>query len=159
MIHSLRRWHRRAFLILAPLLPLIIGIGITARPKAPLVAALPELTSVPDQPTELIAIPELKLRLRIDTTQTGKDKGAIWAIPQDEVNEPDLLLYWDESESTQPQLGANAVLIGAPKVRQVRRLRIPLAVPAGGRLVLVSNPGSRVLAAVPWDDVQRRAAK
>lgn len=111
MIQPLRTAHRRIFIVLAGVLPVILGAGLRVRPHVPL--ATPDAVTGNQfsvrlsQPTAAWAKDSFDLEFY---SEPGGPKGVrIVLKPHRGLNEPDLLLYWTSQASTDaPDLnGAN----------------------------------------------------
>jgi|SRR5271157_743155 len=138
MIQPLRTVHRRTFLVLAFILPAILLVGLRARPlhvrPAFRVSGLPAgaymvresgglwrkhamqsmFYSMPDRPQDIY------VALR----------------PNEELNEPDLLLYWTTSAPQGNTLPADAQLVG--EYAAGRAFLLPMDEKRSGYLVLFS---------------------
>lgn len=145
MIAPLRRWHRRAFGVLAIAVPAILVAAIAARPDAPVNAALPSDVQ-PSQVRETIQLawsrPDVVSTLVL--TIAGATEIALDA--QSLATEPTVLVYWlDPNDASDPPAAGR--LLGA--VRGTGRQRIPLPADAatrGGRLALYSLAHDEVIA-------------
>lgn len=145
MIAELRRWHRRAFGVLAFVVPAILVAAIAARPDAPVNAALPS----DSQPSQVRATRQLEwsrpdVVSSLELTTEGATEIAIDA--RSLATEPSVLVYWlDPNDPSDPPAAGR--LLGA--VRGTGRQRIPLPADAatrGGRLALYSLAHDEVIA-------------
>lgn len=114
MIQPLRTVHRRTFIVLAGVLPLILGIALKARPRV----VSGRIDTVPRE--------QAYARLNQTTAAWGKqtfstefysdvkNRGVRFTlVPLHDLHEPDLLLYWsDQSPTTSPDL-SGAHLLGS----------------------------------------------
>jgi hypothetical protein len=143
MIHPLRIVHRRVFLALAFVLPMVIAAGLTAR--------LPRLTraSVVDLPTSSYIARKsgafwskhvMQTVFYPDSNRHGDIDVAV--KPSEEPNEPDLLLYWTPQRPAGDALPSSARLIG-PFIAG-KSFVLPLNVDRVGYLVLFSLPHQTV---------------
>ena len=113
MIQPLRTVHRHMFIVLAGVLPLILGVSLKARPR--IVSA-----------TATRGRSEQASRLRNQTTAAWRKKTFFTAfyadagnsgvrftlMPVRDLDEPDLLLYWNAQSDTQSPELADAHLLG-----------------------------------------------
>jgi hypothetical protein len=143
MIQPLRTMHRRAFLALAFLLPLVIGAGLAAR--------RPRLTqgSVVDLPTSAYVVRKsgaLWSKHVMPTVFYADSNGPadidVVVKPSEELNEPDLLLYWTQERPAGDSLPSSARLIG-PFIAG-KSFVLSLNVDRVGYLVLFSLPHQTV---------------
>lgn len=144
MIQSLRTVHRRAFVALAFVLPVVLVAGLASRH--------PRL-SFGSPPVQLPSSAHLvrtsgtlwpKHAVRTDFYSDSSRPGEIDVvlIPTEELSKPDLLLYWLVEPPSRDSLSANARLIcpfsaGKPFV-------LPLNADRSGYLVLFSLPHQAV---------------
>ncbi|MGA7572429.1 MAG: hypothetical protein WCA97_00495 [Terriglobales bacterium] len=138
MIQPLRTMHRRAFVGLAFVLPAILVVGLGAR--RPRLSQGIQAIDVP-APFSLVresgtlwqnhAI-QSKFYGRLDRPRD------IYVVlqPLQELNEPDLLLYWASSASLGNVLPPDARIVGA--YRMNKAFLLPLNSERAGRLVLFS---------------------
>ena len=145
MIAPLRRWHRRAFGVLAFVVPAILVAAIAARPEAPVNAALPS----DSQPSPVRAARQIawsrpdvvsSLELRTDgATEIAFD-------PQSLATEPSVLVYWlDPDDPSDPPAAGR--LLGAVRGTGRQRFLLPAdAATRGGRLALYSLAHDEVIA-------------
>jgi len=114
MIQPLRTLHRRAFIILAGVLPLILSAGLIERHRVPAAKSRP-LTTDPritglHQTTVVSAKNTFEAKLASAPVDSGLVHFAL--VPLRELHEPDLLLYWT-SPAAQPGDLTSAHLLGA----------------------------------------------
>ncbi|MEP7272336.1 MAG: hypothetical protein ABI882_12600 [Acidobacteriota bacterium] len=160
MIYSLRKWHRRAMLTLAVVLPTLLILGLMARPSFPRVSKLPDEPSQPGIRAKLHNLPGAELRVFFEKISNGKESGLLYLAPAREITEPDVLVYWDEQGTSDGVPGENAVLLGSLKGSQVRRLIVPKSVPdSSGFLLLYSNAHRKVISVSPWQEVASGGTK
>ena len=146
MIQPLRTVHRRAFFGLAVVLPAILWAGLAARPRpAPLASA--EASHLP---------PSAYLRKRSDrlwhmhpihsefyaNPNNSHEVYAVFHSEQD-LNDPDLLLYWCDKDSLGSTLPSLARLLGAFGLK--RAFALPLEAEHGGQLILYSLPNTAII--------------
>ena len=139
MIQPLRAVHRRAFVALALVLPTILLIGLGARHPGFAPRAHP--TDVPDTGHIVRESSTLwqkhaiqsKFYSRSDRTQD------IYLVyqPAQELNEPDLLLYWSASEPQGNALPGDGELVGA--FTNGKAYLLPLDERRSGYLILFSS--------------------
>lgn len=115
MIQLLRTAHRRAFVGLALVLPVILVLGLAAR--RPQAAGIGSAMLIP---ANLAVIKQSDRIWRGHAIATeflrdSNDPAAMYVglSPEEELNEPDLLLYWTESDIAGEALPADAQLLGA----------------------------------------------
>lgn len=139
MIQPLRVVHRRAFVVLALVLPTILLIGLGARRSPP-----GERAQIADVPATAYVVREsstLWQKHTIQSTFYSKSRGpqeieVVLQSAQD-LNSPDLLLYWAANAPQGNVLPADAKLVGAFKTGEA--LLIPLNERRAGYLVLFSS--------------------
>jgi hypothetical protein len=136
MIQPLRTVHRRTFIALAGVLPVILGIALKARPRV--VSA--RIDTLPTQ--------QAHARLNQTTAAWGKqtfstefysdvkNSGVRFTLmPLRDLHEPDLLLYWSaQSDTSSPDL-TGAHLLGP--IRQAKSYSLPTGTQRGS-LILYS---------------------
>jgi hypothetical protein len=124
MIQPLRTAHRRTFIVLAGVLPVILGIALTARPRV--VSA-----RIDTAPTE-----QAYARLNQTTAAWGKQtfstefysdakNGEVrfTLMSVHNLDEPDLLLYWSAQSGTNSPDLSGAHLLGS--FRQAKSYSLP----------------------------------
>ncbi len=128
MIQPLRAVHRRAFVALALVLPAILLIGLGAR--RPRLGPSAHVTDVPDTGNMVRESSTLwqKHSIPLDTY--------VVLLPAEELNEPDLLLYWATNAPLGNILPGEARLVGA--LTTGKAFLLPLNEKAAGHLVLFS---------------------
>jgi len=144
MIQPLRTEHRLAFLALAFALPVVIVVGLAARrPRlasgAPPVQ-LPASARLIGKSETLWPKHAMRTEFYTDSDRPGEIE--VLLIGAEELNQPDLLLYWSVDLPSGDSLPAGARLVG-PLVSE-RRLVVPLSVSGSGYLVLFSLPRQTV---------------
>lgn len=143
MIQPLRTVHRRAFVALAFVLPLVIVAGITSRhPPMPSTAAavLPSSVSLVRKSNNLWSKHAMPTLFYSDSSRQGNIDVAV--SPPEELNEPDLLLYWSVDPPSGNSLPASARLVG--HFIKGQRFVLPVSVERSGYLVLFSLPHQTV---------------
>jgi hypothetical protein len=138
MIQPLRVVHRRAFVALALVLPTILLIGLGAR--RPGLGSITQATGVPATAYVVRESGSLwqrhairsKFYSRLDRPQD------IYLVlqPEQELNEPDLLLYWVTNAPQGNVLPADAQLVAA--FTTGKAFLLPLEEKRAGHLVLFS---------------------
>lgn len=134
MIQPLRTVHRRAFVGLAIVLPVIVAVGLrTRRPSAP---AGERKTGV-----TFAALPKTSGRVwakhAIRTQMYAEPSGVYITLqPEQDLNEPDLLLYQSDTTARNNQLPGDAQLLG--RVVAGRPLRLAAGSDQRGQLILYS---------------------
>ena len=115
MIQPLRTVHRRAFVALALVLPAVVLVGLGARRPRPRptaqVAAVPASAYVVRESGKLWHKHSIRSAFYSDTNNP-QDMYVVLQ-PAQELNEPDLLLYWADTEPERNSLPAQARLLGA----------------------------------------------
>jgi len=119
MIQPLRRYHRYAFLALAPLLPAIFAAGLAAR--RPLIAITP-------------AADRIHLTLASGTAIVTAPR-ELWGTA---VDDPDPLIYWTAEEPDITALPANARFLGSLASARRAPLHLPPDSQSRGYLILYS---------------------
>ena len=125
MIKPLRTVHRRMFIVLAGVLPVILGIALKARPRVVSVTPNPvkgERVSVRlNQATAAWAKQTFSTEFYSDARNSE-----VWfsLTPLRDLHEPDLLLYWtSQSDANSPDL-TSAQLLGS--FRQSKSYSLPV---------------------------------
>jgi hypothetical protein len=138
MIQPLRTLHRRTFLALAFILPAILFVGLRARPPH-----LRPAFRVSDPPAGAYIVRESSGLWRNQAMQSkfysmpDRPQDIYVALqPTQELNEPDLLLYWTTSAPRDSALPGDAQLVGAYTAGKA--LLLPLNDKRSGYLVLFS---------------------
>ena len=115
MIQPLRTVHRRAFVALALVLPAILLIGIGARRPRPGPSA--HATEVPGTGHVVRESSNLWQKHAIHSkfySESGRPQDVYVVLqPEQELNEPDLLLYWATNTPQGNALPEEAQLVGA----------------------------------------------
>ena len=137
MIQPLRVVHRRAFVALALVLPAILLIGLGARPRLrPSIHA----TDVPDTGNMVRESSTLWQKHSIQSRFYRKPDHPldtyVALLPSEELNEPDLLLYWATDAPQGNVLPGKAQLVGA--FTAGKAFLLPLNAKGSGHLVLFS---------------------
>ena len=115
MIQPLRAVHRRSFVALALVLPAILLIGLGAR--RPRLGPSAQGTDVPDTRNMVRESSTLWQKHSIQSRFYDKPDRPldtyVVLLPAQELNEPDLLLYWATNEPQGNVLPGEAQLVGA----------------------------------------------
>jgi hypothetical protein len=138
MIQPLRVVHRRAFVALAVVLPAILLLGLGAR--RPYLGRSTHPTDVPDTGNMVRVSSTLWQKHPIQSRFFSKSDRPqdIYIVlqPVQELNEPDLLLYWLTKAPEGNVLPAGAQLVGA--FITGKAFHLPLQETRAGHLVLFS---------------------
>ena len=144
MIQALRRVHRRAFWVLAVVLPLILLAGLGARrarvPSTLLAARLPDTARLVRKSNALWHRHAVQTVFYADSNRPGQ----IFLVlhPAQAWNEPDLLLYWSADPPQGNTVPAHAQLLDAFAAGKV--FELPPNAATGGHLLLFSLPHQSV---------------
>ena len=138
MIQPLRTVHRRAFVALAFVLPVLLALGLGAR-RARTSPATQPITEINSAKQSGVQWQKHAIRSRLyaglDTANRPQDI-FVTLEPAQNVNEPDLLLYWAGSEPQGGSLPTQARLLGALSASNT--FTLPREVNGAGYLVLYS---------------------
>jgi hypothetical protein len=138
MIQPLRAVHRRAFVALAIVLPVILLLGLGAR--RPLRGPNANATNAPGGAGKLMESSNLWRKHAIRSTFYIKPERPldryVVLYPAQDLNEPDLLLYWAAAAPQGNVLPGDARLAGAFTPGQA--ILLPLSEKSAGHLVLFS---------------------
>src|SRR6476469_1315266 len=112
MIPTLRTGHRRAFVALAFVLPAVLVVGLESRrmPSRVQVLQLPSSACLVRESDTLWQMHTIQTAFYRDSNRSGDIQVAL--RPAQELNEPDLLLYWSVEQPTGDSLPAAAQLLG-----------------------------------------------
>jgi hypothetical protein len=139
MIQPLRVVHRRTFVALALVLPTILLIGLGAR--RPRLGPSTHATDVPDTGNMVRESSTLWQKHAIQSKFYSKSDRPqdIYLVlqPAQELNEPDLLLYWVTNTPEGNVIPAGAQLVGA--FTTGKAFLLPLQEKHAGHLVLFSR--------------------
>ena len=145
MIQPLRTVHRRAFVVLALVLPAILLVGLGARRSRPQLES--DNSGVPASARLLMKADTLWRKHRIQTNfHRGADNAHDFYVvlrPEQTLNEPDLLLYETTSEPKQNTLPPDARLLGSFASGKIFSLHIDAERPT--HLVLYSGARGEVV--------------
>lgn len=137
MIQPLRTAHRRLVLGLAVLLPAILASAFLARhPDSPVKSNHPRM----DSSLQLLTKSGSLWRKHPIATEFYVDanlKKYVAIVPEEDLAEPDLLLYWTGGSADDTALPEQSVLIGA--FAPGKRFQLPQDAPAGA-FILYSLP-------------------
>lgn len=114
MIQPLRTIHRRAFIGLAVVLPVILLVGLGARRPRPAGRWVPDIATQGDMTRKSDAHwrkHAIRSGFYIDRKQ-APDRYVVFEAGED-LSEPDVLLYWAGSEPAGGSLPPQAQLLGA----------------------------------------------
>jgi hypothetical protein len=138
MIQPLRAVHRRAFVALAFVLPAVLAAGLGAR--RPRVPSDVRFGQVPGSAHLVRKSDALWQKHSIQTEFYSDRSGDIQVTlrPAQQLNEPDLLLYWSAEQPTGDSLPAGAQLLGSFVAGKA--FTLPLNSDRAGYLVLLSLP-------------------
>lgn len=152
MIHSLRTGHRRVFMALALLLPLLFAAALVAR-RPPTPQPLdPRLRSAEAPFLRTVWQRDglwegMRLRTRL---LLGGDGGAYVELEaQEPLRSPKLLLYWAPARPAGTQPGPGSRLLGALSAIWPQRFELPPGSADNGVLILYSLGRGRVQASTP----------
>jgi hypothetical protein len=138
MIQPLRAVHRRAFAALALVLPAILLIGFGAR--RPRLGPSAHATDVQDTGSMVRESSTLWAKHSIQSRFYRKPDRPrdtyVVLLPAEELNEPDLLLYWATDAPQGNVLPTDAQLVGA--FTKSKAFLLPLNEKGAGHLVLFS---------------------
>jgi len=139
MIQPLRAVHRRGFVVLALVLPAILLIGLGAR--RPRLGPIAHPTDAPDSGSMVRESSTLWQKHSIQSRFYSKPDRPldtfVVLLPAEELNEPDLLLYWATNAPQGNVLPADAQLVGA--FTTGKAFLLPLNGKGAGHLVLYSQ--------------------
>src|SRR5712692_8461565 len=139
MIQPLRAVHRRAFVALAFVLPAILLIGLGAR--HPRLGPIVNATDVPGTRNVVKESSNLWQKHSIQSRFYRKPERPldtyVVLLPAQELNEPDLLLYWATNSPQGNVLPGEAQLVGA--FTAGKAFLLPLNEKSAGHLVLFSQ--------------------
>jgi hypothetical protein len=143
MIQPLRTAHRRAFVGLAVILPTVLIVGLSAR-RFP--QSVPGNQSLPSRSEQLIKTSDALWRMHSIRTEFYRDtlhpkQFEVVLHSTQELNEPDLLLYWSPASSNE-FLPTDALLLG--EFESGKAFSLP-GNPRQGRLILFSLPHQAVV--------------
>ena len=136
MIQPLRTVHRRAFVALAFVLPAVLVVGLESRrmPSRVQVLQLPSSACLVRESDTLWQMHTIQTAFYSDSNRSGDIQVAL--RPAQELNEPDLLLYWSVEQPTGDSLPAAAQLLGP--FAAGKAFTLPLNVDRAGYLILFS---------------------
>ena len=144
MIQPLRTVHRLAFVALAFVLPVVIVAGLAVR--RPRLASGSSPVRLPASAQLLrdsgTLWPKHVMRTEFYTDSSHPGDIEVLLVPAEELNEPDLLLYWSMEPPSGDPLPAGARLMG-PFITG-KPFALPLSVRGSGYLVLFSLPHQTV---------------
>ena len=138
MIQPLRAVHRRAFVALAFMLPAILLIGLGARhPRQGSGANATDVQAVGNMVSESSNLwQKHSIRSRFYSKPDHPLDRYVVLLPAQELNEPDLLLYWTPNAPEGNVLPGNARLVGAFSAG--RAFLLPWNEKNAGHLILFS---------------------
>lgn len=157
MISSRRRAHRRAFAVLAIVLPVLIVGALATRPDAPvspenadqLFRAAGFASSTSAEPASIV-FDESSFEVSVTGSPTGGR--ALVVRPGAAISEPDLLVYWARAIDATSSLPGDAVLLGTLAGDSARELPLPpQAAETPGALIVYSLGYQRVVSRIPLE--------
>ena len=138
MIQPLRAVHRRAFVALALVLPAILLIGLGARRSR--LGPSAHATDIPDTGNMVressTLWPKHSIQSRFYSKTDRPLDTYVVLLPAEELNEPDLLLYWATSAQQENILPGETRLLGA--FTRGKAFPLPLNENRAGYLILFS---------------------
>ncbi|SRR6266478_3178245 len=138
MIQPLRVVHRRALVALAVVLPAIVLIGLGARRTSLGPGAHPNVLATASVVRESSSLwQKHAIRLKFYSTLDRPQDIYVALQPAQDLNEPDLLLYWAGNAPQGESLPLEAQLMGAYAMG--RAFVLPLNQKRAGHLVLFSS--------------------
>ena len=142
MIQSLRTVHRRSFVSLAVLLPAILVVGLASRHRSTVAQAA---NGASGYISEKIGARWEKNAIATELYSESANSEQTYVVlnPGIELLEPDLLLYWTDSDNSVQALSPNARLLGPFNPGEKYLLRSNEA--RSGRLVLYSLANGAVV--------------
>lgn len=144
MIQPLRTVHRRAFVTLAFVLPLVVVAGLARRhprlPSSATAVQLPMSANLVRKSSTLWSKHAIPTQFYSDPSHSGNIDVVV--SPTEELNEPDLLLYWSVYPPLGDSLPSSARFVG-PFIA-AKPFVLPLDVDRSGYLVLFSLPHQTV---------------
>ena len=112
MIQPLRTVHRQAFIALAALLPMIVAAALIARHQFPTLR--PATSRIPQDAIRLKQASATWTKNSFDTEfySEAKNPSGVLAVlkTRRDLDAPDLLLYWSQSEANSSDLNAARLL-------------------------------------------------
>ena len=145
MIQPLRAVHRRAFVALAVVLPAILLLGLEAR--RPRLGPSAHAADVPDTGNMVRESSTLwqkhSIRSRFYSKPDHPLDTYVALLPEEGLNEPDLLLYWSTNPPQGDVLPGEAQLVGAFTTDET--FLLPLNRTGDGYLVLFSPAHQTVI--------------
>ena len=146
MIQSLRAVHRRAFVALAIVLPSILLIGLEARrPRLGPGASATDVQGTGNMVSESSKLwQKHSIRSKFYSKADRPEEINLVLLPAQELNEPDLLLYWAANAPEGDVLPGDARLLGG--FRKGKAFLLPLNEKGAGHLILFSPAHQTV-----WD--------
>ena len=143
MIQPLRTVHRHGFVALAFALPMVIVAGIAARrPRPPSGGPAVQLPGSAHLVNSGTLWPKQAIRTEFYSYSSRPGEIDVVLIPAEELNEPDLLLYWSVDPPSGDFIPAGARLLG--HFIAGKPFVLPLSVDRSGYLFLFSLPHQTV---------------
>jgi hypothetical protein len=112
MIQPLRAAHRRAFVALGLVLPAILLAGLRARrPRSP----VSQIGAQTPDSAQLVGTSNSLWRNHAIRSELYRNQDGLYVVllPVQELNEPDLLVYWTSNPPQGESLPADAMQLGA----------------------------------------------
>jgi hypothetical protein len=149
MIQPLRIIHRRVFVVFAVVLPAIFIGGLRARHTWPVMAAQPFPIAGVSGSVEAEGNWR-KFHIRLKSFHEGPSESVtrVQLLPQNDLAEPEVLVYWSDAAPNNSSLPDNARLLG--KLDPTVSYALPEMAHGGGFLILFSAARNALL---DWTDV------
>lgn len=159
MILSRRQTHLLSSLTLAVLLPLIFCLGVIFRPIYPAVDASANILF---QQNGFVAVERSELGKALALTLLATDEMTLKAQtylrpdgqitltlkPEQDLQQPDLLVYWDQSTEMPSNISDRAQLMGTLAGPARRQFKVPNDAQGKAGYLLLYSQGTQSLAAV-----------
>jgi hypothetical protein len=152
MIQPLRTVHRRAFVALSLLLPIVLVMALVARSQPARINWISPAVSNPatvPQGTKIVWKHHSIPTTLVQTADQHKTAFVFGSLR--DLLEPDVLLYWTAAEAHTGSLPADAILLGAVGSGHTDSRTLPES-PAG-YLVLYALPQHRVVDTAPLENL------
>ncbi|HZS05070.1 MAG TPA: hypothetical protein VFD58_09570 [Blastocatellia bacterium] len=149
MIQPLRQRHRVITTALAFVLPVLFVAGLVVRRQFPSAGQLQKIRQT-DPLLENISVGHQELGkgsgIAMYLGSNHSNKEFLELVPSRDPAEPDLLVYWSESEPSSERLPEAAVLLGAMAGSQPKSFPLPEQASANkGRIILYSLAHQKVI--------------
>src|SRR5262249_5240153 len=124
MIQPLRTVHRRMFIVLAGVLPVILGVSLKARPRVVSATADTGRTEQASRPLNQTTAAWRKKTFSTEFYSDAKNSAVRFTMmPLRDLDGPDLLLYWTSQSDTESLDLTGAQLLGS--FRQSKSYSLP----------------------------------